>query len=201
MALADGSRLTLNTNTLLAVRLGARRRDVYLQRGEAHFEVVHDAARPFFVHAGDTVIRDVGTQFEVRLHADRDVDVLVNEGRVEVQGPPAAAPAGGNSTAPASDGGWVRALSAGEQLVIDGPRLSVLAMSPRQIADELAWRDGALVFSGEPLSRASTRSGATPTCASCWPAPRSRPCASAAASVRMTSRASFRRCRRRCGCA
>jgi transmembrane sensor len=154
VALADGSRLTLNTNTLLAVRLGARRRDVYLQRGEAHFDVVHDAARPFFVHAGDTVIRDVGTQFEVRLHTDRDVDVLVNEGRVEVQGPPAAAPAGSNSTAAASAGGWVRALSAGEQLVIDGPHLSILAVSPRRIADELAWRDGALVFSGEPLSRA-----------------------------------------------
>ncbi len=43
-------------------------------------------ARPFFVHAGDAVIRDVGTQFEVRLHTDRDIDVLVNEGQVEVRG-------------------------------------------------------------------------------------------------------------------
>ncbi len=160
LALADGSQLTLNTNTLVAVRLTARRRDVYLRRGEAHFDVVHDAARPFFVHAGDTVIRDVGTQFEVRLRSDQDIDVLVDEGRVEVQGPSGAA-APGSSDSAAGDGSanWVRALSAGERLVIAGPRLSILSVSPRQISDELAWRQGALVFQGEPLSQAIAEVG------------------------------------------
>ncbi len=138
LQLKDGSQLTLNTNTLLAVRLTPGRRDVYLRRGEAHFDVVHDAARPFFVHAGDAVIRDVGTQFEVRLRSDRDIDVLVNEGQVEVRGPAAAA-----ATA-----------SAGEQLLIAGPHLEITPVSPRQIADDLAWREGALVFEGEPLSKA-----------------------------------------------
>jgi transmembrane sensor len=155
VVLADGSRLTLNTNTALAVRLTARRRDIYLSRGEAHFDVVHDAARPFFVHAGSALIRDVGTQFEVRLHSDREVDVLVNEGRVEVRGPGAApgqgAPHAGTAV---RDTGWVRALSAGERLLIAGPRLELVTVSPGQIADALAWRHGALVFQGEPLSRA-----------------------------------------------
>ena len=137
VTLADGSQLALNTNTLLAVKLTSTRRDVYLRRGEAHFSVVHDAARPFFVHVGEAVIRDVGTQFEVRLHSDRNIDVLVNEGQVEVRGP-----------------GAVQALSAGEQLVIAGPQLKVMSVSPRQVADDLAWREGALVFDGEPLSRA-----------------------------------------------
>lgn len=155
VALPDGSRVTLNTNTLLAVRLTADRRDVYLRRGEAHFDVVHDASRPFFVHAGNAVVRDVGTQFEVRLHSDRDVDVLVDQGRVEVQGP-VSATAAADAAQPAGGAGgeWVRALSAGQRLVITGPRLSVFAVSPRQIADQLAWRDGALVFQGEPLSQA-----------------------------------------------
>lgn len=157
VTLADGSRLTLNTNTLLAVRLTARRREIYLRRGEAHFDVVHDASRPFLVHAGDAVIRDIGTQFEVRVHSDRDVDVLVDQGRVQVQGPPAAAqgspgPAGGSA-------GWVRSLSAGERLVIAGPHLSVLSVGPRQIADALAWREGALVFQSEPLSQAIVEVG------------------------------------------
>ncbi|HEX8757868.1 MAG TPA: FecR domain-containing protein [Steroidobacteraceae bacterium] len=143
LRLADGSRLTLNTNTLLAVRLTPGRRDVYLRRGEAHFDVVHDAERPFFVHAGDAVIRDVGTQFEVRLRSDRDIDVLVNEGRVEVQGPAVAA-----TTA-----------SAGEQLLVAGPHLEVTPVSPRQMADDLAWREGALVFEGEPLSEALAEVG------------------------------------------
>jgi transmembrane sensor len=158
LTLADGSQLTLNTDTLVAVDLTAQRRDVYLRRGEADFDVVHDASRPFFVHAGDTVIRDVGTQFEVRLHSDQDVDVLVDEGQVEVQGP---ASAGGaeSPAAGAGSGGWVRALSAGERLVVVGPSLSLLPVSPRQIADELAWRQGALVFQGEPLSQAIAEVG------------------------------------------
>lgn len=144
MVLADGSQVTLNTNTLLAVRLTPGRRDIYLRRGEAHFDVTHDSSRPFFVHAGATVIRDVGTQFEVRLHSDHNVDVLVNEGRVEATG---------------ADTGWVRALSAGEQLLIAGPVLKVVPVSPQQIDDELAWRNGALVFQGEPLAQAIAEVG------------------------------------------
>ena len=161
VTLADGSQVTLNTNTLLAVRLTAQRRDIYLRRGEAHFDVVHEATRPFFVHAGDALIRDVGTQFEVRVHSDRDVDVLVNEGRVEVHGAGATTLQAANDDARtgAEDAGWVRALSAGEQLSIAGPDLKVMAVSPHQVADELAWRDGALVFEGEPLSQAVAEVG------------------------------------------
>lgn len=158
--LADGSQVTLNTNTLLAVRLTAGRRDIYLRRGEAHFDVVHQAGRPFFVHAGAALIRDVGTQFEVRVHSDRDVDVLVNEGRVEVHGPGTAPPAeAADARTGGEDTGWVRALSAGQQLSIAGPDLRVMAVSPHQVADELAWRDGALVFEGEPLSEAVAEVG------------------------------------------
>ena len=160
VTLADGSRLTLNTNTLLAVRLTANRRDIYLRRGEAHFDVVHDASRPFFVHAGDALIRDVGTQFEVRLNSARSIDVLVDEGRVEVRGSAApAGPAGSESEAGASAGAWVRALRAGEQLRIAGPNLELMSVSPRQLADDLAWREGALVFEGEPLSQALAEVG------------------------------------------
>jgi transmembrane sensor len=150
--LADGTELALNTDTLLAVNLTPQRRDVYLRRGEAHFDIVHDAARPLFVHVGDTVIRDVGTQFEVRLHSDRDIDVLVDEGQVEVRGPAAAAAPG--SVPGGRNEGWVRAVTAGEQLVIAGLDLKVMSVSPQQVADDLAWREGALVFGGEPLSQA-----------------------------------------------
>jgi transmembrane sensor len=137
VTLADGSRLTLNTNTLLAVKLTPQRRDIYLRRGEAHFAVV--------------VISDVGTQFEVRLESDRDIDVLVDQGEVEVRG---LAPAAGPAGAGGGNADWVRALSAGEQLLITGPHLAITSVSPRQIADDLAWRDGAVVFEGEPLSQA-----------------------------------------------
>jgi transmembrane sensor len=133
---------------------------VYLRRGEAHFDVVHDASRPFFVHAGDTVIRDVGTQFEVRLDSDQNIDVLVDQGEVEVRGLAAATgPAAPGSGADSGNADWVRALSAGEQLLITGPHLAITSVSPRQIADDLAWREGAVVFEGEPLSQALAEVG------------------------------------------
>jgi transmembrane sensor len=156
--LSDGTELTLNTDTLLALKLTAQRRDIYLRRGEAHFDVVHDAARPLFVHVGDAVVRDVGTQFEVRLHSDRDIDVLVDEGQVEVRGPAAAA-GGSGSVAPGGPDDWVRAVTAGEQLSIAGPHLKVISVSRQQVADDLAWREGALVFGGEPLSQALAEVG------------------------------------------
>jgi transmembrane sensor len=160
VTLADGSEVTLNTNTLLAVKLTSQRRDIYLRRGEAHFDVVHDASRPFFVHAGDAVIRDVGTQFEVRLESDRDIDVLVDQGEVEVRGLAATArPTTPGSTTGGGNDDWVRALSAGEQLLIAGPHLAITSVSPRQIADDLAWREGAVVFQGEPLSQALAEVG------------------------------------------
>ena len=160
VTLADGSRLTLNTNTLLAVKLTPQRRDIYLRRGEAHFEVVHDASRPFFVHAGDAVISDVGTQFEVRLESDQNIDVLVDQGEVEVRGLAAASgPSDPGSGAAGANADWVRALSAGEQLLITGPHLAVTSVSPRQIADDLAWREGAVVFEGAPLSQALAEVG------------------------------------------
>jgi transmembrane sensor len=159
VTLADGSHLTLNTDTLLAVKLTSQRRDVYLRRGEAHFNVVHDASRPFFVHAGDAVIRDVGTQFEVRLESDQNIDVLVDQGEVEVRGLAVAGPADPGSSTAGGNGDWVRALSAGEQLLITGPHLAITSVSPRQIADDLAWREGAVVFEGEPLSQALAEVG------------------------------------------
>jgi transmembrane sensor len=81
VTLADGSVVTLNTNTIVESDLRHRTREIYLLKGEAHFQVAHDRSRPFLVHAGDAVVRAVGTAFEVRVLADQHVDVVVNEGR------------------------------------------------------------------------------------------------------------------------
>jgi transmembrane sensor len=154
--LADGSVAVLNTNTRIEVRFSGARRDIYLLRGEAHFHDTPDPARPFFVHAGEAVVQAIGTRFEVRLHADRRIDVLVDEGRVEVR--TGSGPAQGFGPFPVALGPQrVRALSAGERLSIDGERMKVVSVSPRRIADDLAWRRGALVFDDEPLARAAAK--------------------------------------------
>lgn len=145
VTLADGSVVALNTNTRLEVQFSGARRIIYLLKGEAHFHDVHERSRPFYVLAGNARIQAIGTQFEVRLRADRQVDVLVNQGLVEVRtevGRPSGAP-------------QIQSLSAGQRLAIEGGHLRVTSVSPRRVADDLSWRYGALVFDNETLARAT----------------------------------------------
>jgi transmembrane sensor len=81
--LDDGSRVTLNTASKIEVDLRKDRRRIHLARGEALFDVAHDVKRPFDVQAGNTVLRAVGTQFNVELRPN-DTTVTVVEGRVAV---------------------------------------------------------------------------------------------------------------------
>jgi len=81
--LADGSRATLNTASTIQVNLQKGRREVRLVQGEALFEVAHDAARPFVVRAGNALLKDVGTQFNVDMRSN-GTTVTVVEGQVAV---------------------------------------------------------------------------------------------------------------------
>jgi transmembrane sensor len=147
VVLSDGTVVTLNTNTIVETNFARHTREIYLRKGEVHFEVARDRSRPFLVHAGDAVVRAIGTEFEVRLRADKHVDVLVNEGRVEVQADTA------NPAAPVPVA-TVRAVSAGQQLSTAATNYPVVPVSPEQVSSELAWRDGAVVFDTAPLSQA-----------------------------------------------
>jgi len=126
---------------------------VYLRKGEAYFTVAHDRARPFYVHAGDALVRAVGTAFDVRVRDDTRVEVIVTEGQVEVQ---VAAAAGADDHVPGHAGAWsaARALDAGEQL-LTGPQTVVRAVSAQDIAASMAWRQGAVVFEGQALAEAA----------------------------------------------
>jgi transmembrane sensor len=146
VTLADGSIVTLNTNTIVETDLRRHERQIYLRKGEAHFQVAHDRSRPFLVHAGDAVVRAVGTAFEVRVLTDQHVDVVVNEGRVEVQTTATIARPAVATT--------LRALNAGERLSASGQDYAVTPITAQQLSSELAWREGAIVFDAEPLADA-----------------------------------------------
>lgn len=83
LELADGSIVQLNTDSAVNVRYTEAERRVELLRGEAHFTVARNPARPFTVAAGRVAVRAVGTAFNVRLRPEA-VEVLVTEGRVQV---------------------------------------------------------------------------------------------------------------------
>ena len=65
-ALADGTQVTLAGSSAIDVRLDKTARRVSLVRGEAYFDVVHNASHPFTVDAGANRITDIGTAFSVR---------------------------------------------------------------------------------------------------------------------------------------
>jgi transmembrane sensor len=155
VVLSDGTVVALNTNTIVETNFSRHAREIYLTKGEAHFEVARSRSRPFLVHAGDALIRAIGTGFEVRLCADRHVEVLVNEGRVQVEADSSNRPAG-TAVAPVVPVSvvTVRALNAGQQLSTATRSYDVIPVTPDQLSSELAWREGAVVFDNEPLSQA-----------------------------------------------
>jgi len=140
--LADGSRMELNTNTRVRTEVTAARRVVTLDSGEAYFDVVHDAARPFVVYAGNRRITDLGTKFSVFRNGD-DVRVTVQEGRVKVD----------VLDRPAVDAPVVA--EAGHTVMAKGSETLVFAKPETGITSDLAWRSGMLVFNQETLAEAA----------------------------------------------
>jgi transmembrane sensor len=147
--LSDGSTVDLNTNTELNVRITGSRRDIMLGRGEALFHVAHDSTRPFYVTAGGTVVRAVGTEFSVRLRDQEHVDVLVAEGRVAVGAPGTEA----NFENP-SLLAMAPKVSAGEAASVQRNSVAVRTVQRRDITRRLAWTAGHLAFQGETLDDA-----------------------------------------------
>lgn len=141
--LADGSVIEINHGAVVTVAYSDAERSVRLVQGEAHFTVAKDALRPFVVQAGQMRIRALGTVFNVRLEPAR-VEVLVTEGRVQVDAPAASGPA----VEPPL-------LEAGQRAIItlqDAVLQSVVAqVDADEIAAALAWQPRWLEFADAPL--------------------------------------------------
>ncbi|MDE3210281.1 MAG: FecR domain-containing protein [Pseudomonadota bacterium] len=129
--LADGTRLWLDAESTLTVRLGANERVATLERGRVEFAVAHDPRRPFLVHAGDNTIRDVGTVFQVS--RDRDgVTVGLLEGKVAISGHRGSQP-------------WSSGLEPAQQLHIDHDGAAG-AITAFDLAAAQGWTRGELAF-------------------------------------------------------
>ncbi|MBO9669553.1 MAG: FecR domain-containing protein [Sphingobium sp.] len=139
--LADGSRIELNTQSVVRAAVDDKRRDVWLDSGEAYFEVTHREGEPFVVHAGKRTITVLGTKFSVRRDRDR-VTVNVIEGRVRVDD-------GQNRDTSAA------IITAGDTAIARGESTLIAAKSEERVENALAWRDGMLTFNLVPLSEAA----------------------------------------------
>jgi transmembrane sensor len=134
--LSDGTSVMLGVASRLSYpeRFGEGSREVSVE-GEAYFDVVHDAGRPFVVRAGQLVAKDLGTQFTVRLYPeDAGARVVVREGRVAIR-----AVQGTRATvvAPGQEG----------RLAPDG----AVALTTADTSAVFAWLTGRLVLRSVPL--------------------------------------------------
>jgi len=142
VALADGSTVELNTDTRVRAKVTASARTVWLEQGEAFFDVVHDTNHPFTVVAGPRRITVLGTRFSVR-RDDGDVQVKVLEGKVRIESaeqpvdkPPAI-------------------VTRGEFVVAKKDSTLIAQRAPQEIENDLEWRHGVLVINHWTLADAA----------------------------------------------
>ncbi len=156
-ALDDGSKIELNRGAALTVNFTPGERLVRLERGEAHFAVAKNPARPFIVDASGVRVRAVGTAFDVCV-GTAAVAVLVTEGRVQVNAHAAlAGPAGpSRDTALSAPVPTTHELEAGQRTVVslaaNGPPPRVVQLSAGEVERLLAWQPRLLDFTAKPLS-------------------------------------------------
>ncbi len=164
LELEDGSVVELNSRSKIVVRYSRQGRNVELVEGQVLFRVVKDATRPFIVKVGATLVRAVGTEFDVYAKRGSTI-VTVVEGRVAIltdhplvpptPGVPSAAvdtPHLSNVQFPSIAPGKI-----GNILVASGEQLTV---SPQEIqkdehpniANATAWTQRQLVFESASLS-------------------------------------------------
>ena len=142
VSFADGSKIELNTDTVLRARMTTDQRIVWLERGEAFFQIKHDPAHPFVVMAGNHRVTDLGTQFSVRRDSEK-LRVAVLQGRVTVD-----ATNGDNPS-------QIALLTPGEVATAVAGKISVRHAPRKALTLSLSWRHGALVFDNTSLSDAA----------------------------------------------
>ncbi len=142
--LADGTAVTLDTDSAIRVAYVAERRIVRLLRGQALFAVAKDPHRPFVVHAGTNQVTALGTVFAVRLDASR-MKILLVEGKVVIDE---------DEDSPRDKSAVMVpvVLAPGETLVTtDGAKPVVERVDVDQA---LRWREGFVEFSDTTLTEA-----------------------------------------------
>ena len=133
--LGDGSQVELNTDTVL--RVAGDRREAWLDRGEAYFQIKHDRVHPFVVTAAAHRVTDLGTKFLVR-NDPRELEVTLISGRARI-----------DSAVP---GGRGAILVPGDTAMASQTSLSVARKPLAKVMGQLGWRQGLLNFDNATLA-------------------------------------------------
>lgn len=161
--LDDGTTISLNTDSLATVEYTPKNRFIYLEKGEIHVDVAHDPSRPLSVYFDGHIVQAVGTEFNVDISDDQNIEIVVTEGIVSV-GVLDRSITETISTEPVVLPSTSSLVAAGEGAVVDRKKQAPEEVTPERLKDEeiavrLSWRYGNLIFRGESLEEAITEVG------------------------------------------
>lgn len=83
--LPDGSTAFLNKGSELKFEYNPRKKERKVKlKGEAYFSVKHEDESPFVIEAEDVLVRDIGTEFNLKAYPGKDtIEIIVTEGEVQ----------------------------------------------------------------------------------------------------------------------
>ncbi|WP_316808066.1 FecR family protein [Pedobacter agri] len=131
LALADGSMVMINSASVLRFPVNinaASSRDVYLEKGEAYFQVAKNPNKPFIVHANGMDVRVLGTTFNVNTYTKTIRTTLV-EGKVEAK----------------STNKQTTVLAPNQQAIFNS-QTNALTKANVEVIPYVAWANGKIVF-------------------------------------------------------
>jgi ferric-dicitrate binding protein FerR (iron transport regulator) len=135
--LPDGSKVTLNNGALLQYpdHLKGKIRSVNL-KGEAYFDVAHDAAKPFIISSGEIRVEVRGTSFYINTQSTGgDFELVLTTGKVELYF---------NDRS-----GHPEVLVPGQKAVIRDHTISIL---PNSDPNYMAWKTRKIAFNNVSLN-------------------------------------------------
>ena len=129
LLLPDGTKVWLNAASLLKFPSSfvGRNRNVELT-GEAYFEVAKNKEMPFIVKFNNATIEVLGTHFDIKAYDDEETKATLAEGSIKI-----------------SKNNQQRILLPGQQVVVLKGSDN-LAVSPANINEALAWKNGYFIF-------------------------------------------------------
>lgn len=133
LVLADGTKVWLNSKSSVTfpTAFAGPKRQVEIT-GEAYFEVAHNAAKTFTVKAGNQIVEDIGTAFNINSYGDEPIiKTTLIEGSARVVA-----------------NGSAKVLMPGQRTLVSGN--SILLQTADSEA-ETAWMSGKFIFHDEEL--------------------------------------------------
>lgn len=145
MELADGTKIWLNSGSQLTYRVDHKSKQRLAElTGEGYFEIAHQADFPFLVKAGNIVIKDLGTTFNIKAYpGDKTIETSLLEGKADIL---------------SSEGNLLAELKPGENAtyLTENNRITIKPIVGIVLS---AWRDGKFVIRDQRLADIFTELG------------------------------------------